>query len=379
MRIYKNKFHSGHIYIDIGENEADDIEASRFDELIAEYGKPLQAMIPSDAQKLAALLLSAGFELKRRCFELDVCAEDLRPDHSENCLRLEKTCRGEPLYESCAEHMYLYYRDTHEAVNPLTAAPEEFCARLPDTAVCAGEAAAFIEGNEIAYVCKGDEADFEGFAAALIGYMLRRYDRIVFEADDTDPAAMILKGMFSEKDGVSYDTYIRPLNKRPEAVIRRVRPGDEAALAFVQTESWKSAFAEILDAETLARLTEITRATEMYRTLIEKGIGNGYLMTIDGKPHCIAWWDAARDPELAGKAEIISIHSLKTYRRRGYGRMMMERMFFDIRAAGYDEAALWVFTENTPARAFYEALGFYPSGSKKPALGTEEMCYEIKL
>ena len=59
--------------------------------------------------------------------------------------------------------------------------------------------------------------------------------------------------------------------------------------------------------------------------------------------------------------------------------MMMERMFFDIRAAGYDEAALWVFTENTPARAFYEALGFYPSGLKKPALGTEEMCYEIKL
>ena len=236
MRIYKNKFHSGHIYIDIGENEADDIEASRFDELIAEYGKPLQAMIPSDARKLAALLLSAGFELKRRCFELDVCAEDLRPDHSENCLRLEKTCRGEPLYESCAEHMYLYYRDTHETVNPLTAAREEFCARLPDTAVCAGEAAAFIEGNEIAYVCKWDEADFEGFAAALIGYMLRRYDRIAFEADDTDPAAMMLKGMFAEKGGVSYDTYIRPLKKRPEAVIRRVRPGDEAALAFVQTE-----------------------------------------------------------------------------------------------------------------------------------------------
>ena len=36
-----------------------------------------------------------------------------------------------------------------------------------------------------------------------------------------------------------------------EAVIRKVQQGDANTLAYIQTESWKAAFAGILDAETL--------------------------------------------------------------------------------------------------------------------------------
>ena len=32
-------------------------------------------------------------------------------------------------------------------------------------------------------------------------------------------------------------------------LIRRVKPGDEGDLAYIQTESWKAAFADILDAD----------------------------------------------------------------------------------------------------------------------------------
>ena len=34
-------------------------------------------------------------------------------------------------------------------------------------------------------------------------------------------------------------------------LIRSVKPGDEGDLAYIQTESWKAAFADILDADTL--------------------------------------------------------------------------------------------------------------------------------
>ena len=70
--------------------------------------------------------------------------------------------------------------------------------------------------------------------------------------------------------------------------IRRVQPGDEAALALIQTESGKAAFASILDRETLARCTNLDRATAMYAGLIAEKKGNGYLLSVDGQPHCIA-------------------------------------------------------------------------------------------
>lgn len=164
-----------------------------------------------------------------------------------------------------------------------------------------------------------------------------------------------------------------------EAMIRTVRQGDASALAYIQTESWKAAFAGILDSETLAKCTNINRATEMYQQLLDKNIGNGYLLLVDGKPHCIAYWDAARDAELTGKAELICIHSLPSNWHKGYGRMMMDRVLKEIKEAGYSEVVLWVFRDNLRARAFYEAAGFRLTEIAKPAFDTEEVLYSKGL
>ena len=48
---------------------------------------------------------------------------------------------------------------------------------------------------------------------------------------------------------------------------------------------------------------------------------------------------------------------------------MLEKVFEDVRAAGYKNIALWVFTKNTSARAFYEAMGFLP----------QKICMEMVL
>ena len=93
--------------------------------------------------------------------------------------------------------------------------------------------------------------------------------------------------------------------------INRAVPGDEAALAYIQTESWKAAFGHILPPEELARCTDLERVTAMYRRLLEQDYGHGYLLRVDGKPHCIAWWGDAREPQLEGIAELICIHSLQ--------------------------------------------------------------------
>ena len=161
--------------------------------------------------------------------------------------------------------------------------------------------------------------------------------------------------------------------------IRRAAAGDETSLAYIQTESWKTAFAPIIPAELLGKSTQLERTTEMYRKLLEAHRGNGYMLELDGKPHCIAWWDTARDKDMAGCAELICIHSLQENWHKGYGSRMMERVLDDAKSAGYTKILLWVFDSNMRAIRFYEAHGFVAAGQKQPAFGAVEEMYIREL
>lgn len=161
--------------------------------------------------------------------------------------------------------------------------------------------------------------------------------------------------------------------------IDRVHPGDEAALAHIQTESWKAAFCDILSKDVLEQCTQPDAAAAMYRRLIETGYGHGYMLRVDGAPHCIAWWSAAREEDMPGYAELICIHSLPGRWRQGYGRAMLETVLRDIRSAGYAAVMLWVFSENQRARRFYESFGFIFNGKTKNDAGACEVCYEMRL
>ena len=160
-----------------------------------------------------------------------------------------------------------------------------------------------------------------------------------------------------------------------EVHIRKVKQGDADTLAYIQTESWKAAFKEIIDDEMLDKCTNIDKARLMYQRLLDENKGNGYILTVDDKPHCIAYWDKARDLELAGKAELICIHSLPDNWRKGFGSKMMDMVLEDIKKSEYSEVVLWVFIDDLRARAFYEANGFVLSGVTKPAFDTEEVLY----
>lgn len=160
-----------------------------------------------------------------------------------------------------------------------------------------------------------------------------------------------------------------------EYEIRKVKQGDEAVLAYIQTESWKAAFKTILPEDVLTRCTNYDKAKQMYQRLLEEKKGNGYLLEINGKGHCIAWWDAAREENMPDYAEIICIHSLQENWRRGFGSRMMDRLLEDIANAGYGNTMLWVFEENERARKFYEAKGFRKSEKSKTSLNTLEVMY----
>ncbi|MCD7737740.1 MAG: GNAT family N-acetyltransferase [Lachnospiraceae bacterium] len=157
--------------------------------------------------------------------------------------------------------------------------------------------------------------------------------------------------------------------------IRKVRKDDAAILAYIQTTSWKSAFKNLIGDDDLESMTNLDRVTAMYSRILNENKWNGYIGELDGKPHCMAWWDKARDDDLSQCAEIICIHSLPDNWRKGFGSKMMDTLIADILKAGFHTVILWVFTENERARRFYEAKGFVATDRVKSLLGTTEICY----
>lgn len=215
MEIYTNKFHSGHLYLRLG--EAEELSRDRFDRLIAEHGKPLQTALPSNDAEKIRLLKDCGFILKRRCFETEAGRDDLLLLLPAAPVRIVEARRGTREYGACARRLYEYYRRTHEGVNPLTASCEEFETALPELALFSGGTGAFVEDNEIAYLYCRSTRSFPDFAGALLKYLFARYERVFFEADDTDPAATALRAMFRVSEGASFDTYVKPVRRGQEA------------------------------------------------------------------------------------------------------------------------------------------------------------------
>lgn len=159
------------------------------------------------------------------------------------------------------------------------------------------------------------------------------------------------------------------------AHLRPAEPGDAKILAYIQTESWKAAFAGILSQEELTKRTEPERVKAMYERILSNPAVHLTIETVEGTPHCIAGWSRSRGGQGENTAELICIHSLPDRWRRGYGSMMMDHVLSEIREQGYEEVVLWVFEQNHRARRFYEKHGFTLTDQTQNSFGPVERMY----
>ena len=212
LRLYDNPHHMRNCYVKLELDELNtEISAELFQELRKIAGRPLQFIVDSDDAELIAFLLSGGFVCRRKCYEVEADIEDYIGGQAN--VPLEPCQVGEPDYEAACRMLFEHYKETHKAVNPWTADYETFCSELPEEVVCYKQgdeivSLAFVEENEIAYVCGADEECFAKFARSLVCAMLEKYETICFESDDCDWAAMLLKSLFKNQEETSYDTYV---------------------------------------------------------------------------------------------------------------------------------------------------------------------------
>lgn len=208
-----NPYHAQNYYLNLELTRYDLADANELFELLrSELSHPLQIMLYSWDVAKCAFITSGGFHRKRRCYEMEVKATDLKVPIM-NSVSIMEIKRGHSAYKACCELLYNSYMQCHEAINPLTADKEVFSCDLPDTVLLYQENCkilhfAFVEENEIAYIGTTRQSDFYYFAQALISRMLAQYSSITFECDDCDPTAMKLRALFNAENTDSYDTYI---------------------------------------------------------------------------------------------------------------------------------------------------------------------------
>ncbi len=164
--------------------------------------------------------------------------------------------------------------------------------------------------------------------------------------------------------------------------IRKATIDDACALAQILSESWASAYKDIIPAAELARQCDLSNNFSMFRTMLRAPRGEFYI-ALDGAIPCGEYmFCRSRDEDLPDYAEIVSIYTIERYWGGGLGCAMMKTALNNIVKFGFSHVFLWVFKENARARKFYEKFGFALDGAEKSSRFTNnaaEVRYTLSL
>jgi len=166
-------------------------------------------------------------------------------------------------------------------------------------------------------------------------------------------------------------------------IVREATAQDALGIAQVHVDSWKTAYAGILDTDFLANLSYEKRRNLWTR--IFSGL-NGIppypvFVAFDTISSCVvgfcAGGEAREESDKIFEGELYSIYLLQKYEGFGIGRKLFQKMKDTLLERGYKNMCLWVLKENSHARRFYEKMGGV-SGVEKVAPIGEKIYEEIQ-
>ena len=136
-----------------------------------------------------------------------------------------------------------------------------------------------------------------------------------------------------------------------------------SAASHIYAASWKVGYRGIVPQEYLDALSP-ERWTDKLGNGDHAEFREDYLLSENGRPIAASSICAARDAQLVGWGELMSIYVQPDVYRRGYGRALFTFAVNRLRENGYSKIYLWMLEENRRARSFYEAMGFCPNGDR---------------
>jgi len=149
--------------------------------------------------------------------------------------------------------------------------------------------------------------------------------------------------------------------------IRPATPADSAALARIQVDSYRAAYAGILPADYLAAFTYEDQ-TQDWRDLLSADTPEGerdlLYVAIDAAGEVVGYGLGRISSDEPYPAEIVALHVRRDRQGQGHGHQLMAELARHFRARGIETVILWVLAGNSRARAIYEHLGGLLTGER---------------
>ena len=148
-----------------------------------------------------------------------------------------------------------------------------------------------------------------------------------------------------------------------------VRPAvltDARGIAEVHVRAWREAYAHLVPADALARLS-IDQRELRWNEILRGTAANHWVAVEDGGVVGFAGSGPSQEPDAARELQLWTLYVLASHYGTGAGQRLLNE------ALGDATAVLWVADDNPRARAFYARNGFGPDGTTKmgPVAGTE--------
>jgi GNAT superfamily N-acetyltransferase len=166
------------------------------------------------------------------------------------------------------------------------------------------------------------------------------------------------------------------------ASVRPATVADVDEIVRIQSSTWRTAYAEFVPEQALARLTS-PAAREAWTAAVVAGGGHHVLVATEGEwivGFCAAAPASADDPHApAGRGQIVTVLVEPRWGRRGHGRRLLGAAFEALTGDGTTEAIAWVPEPDVASRAFYDRIGWDPDGMVRILDAGDRELREIRL
>lgn len=155
--------------------------------------------------------------------------------------------------------------------------------------------------------------------------------------------------------------------------LRRPLISEADDLAALHVRCWQESYAGLLDAEFLRTLDPAYRAA-IWRKVIPDPAMFARVAEVDGEEvGFVMSGPVSVDYRQWAGGEVHALYLLRKFQGRGIGRQLLAAAFDNWRGQGGVDVVAMVFSENQPARCFYEARGGVAAGALEIELGGRKL------
>ncbi|WP_327733127.1 GNAT family N-acetyltransferase [Streptomyces nojiriensis] len=165
------------------------------------------------------------------------------------------------------------------------------------------------------------------------------------------------------------------------STVRMMTEADVAAVSEIRVTGWQAAYAGIVPRSYLDRMTVEADAHQRRKYFTKPDKSTIDLVAVDAEGAVVGW--ACLGPSRTAAGELYALYVQPSLIGSGIGRALLQAVHANALTSGFGSVLLWVLTDNTRARRFYERAGYVADGAVQAddydGVSLTEVRYRIAL